>query len=139
MSNRFTKICLVSAAFAAGCGDGVTRYPVSGRILIDGEPLAYGYIKVFPQGARPASSLIDQDGRFSLMTSGVGEGVPVGNHPIEVSGRESLDAYTIKWHAPVKYSKRGQSGLTINVVGATSDEVVELSWDGKEPFVKNYN
>lgn len=74
--------CLFAVATLPGCQDGIKRYAVAGTVLIDGQPLTHGLIRVTPSGARPASAEIDQQGRFSLVTGGVGEGVPVGTHPV---------------------------------------------------------
>lgn len=53
-------------------------------------------------------------------------------------GKELLDDYTVKWHAPIRYAKRGGSGLTLTVDGATDDAIVELTWNGGKPFTKEY-
>ncbi len=53
----------------AGCRDGrPRRVPVSGQVLIDGQPLTVGTIRVIPTDARAATGRIDAAGRFSLMT-----------------------------------------------------------------------
>ena len=73
---RTTPSCLlplviVSALFAAGCGeDRPDRVQVSGQVLIDGQPLTCGFVRIMPENARPSTGAIGPDGRFKLTTFG---------------------------------------------------------------------
>ncbi len=123
-----------------GCGQAEKRpdrVPVSGRVTIDGKPLEYGTVQVIPTGDRPASGKIGADGRFELMTYDPGDGCVLGQHRVAVIANESIDAGQ-RWHAPKKYIDPEQSGLSINITGPTSDLVIELTWDGQEPFVERF-
>lgn len=52
---------------AAGCGDGrPERVPISGQVLLDGQPLTYGYVRFVPEGARASGGGLDENGRFVL-------------------------------------------------------------------------
>ena len=55
---RLTAGAALAVVFLAlaGCGDGGPKIvPVSGIVLIDGQPLTYGHVQVIPEGWRPAS------------------------------------------------------------------------------------
>src|SRR5688500_663020 len=55
MSRTVTWVCIVSlGAGLAGCGktyDGEQRFPVSGKVTVDGQPLDLGVIAFMPQSA----------------------------------------------------------------------------------------
>ncbi|HVK17705.1 MAG TPA: hypothetical protein VM533_12215 [Fimbriiglobus sp.] len=115
----------------AGCGDGGPKIvPVSGIVLIDGQPLTYGHIQVIPSGWRPASGRIGGDGRFTLTTTVSGDGCAVGTHPVAILAGESLTPETTKWHAPQKYADVTTSDLKVTITGPTDDLKIELKSDG---------
>jgi hypothetical protein len=70
------------SAFAAGCGaGGFTTAPVSGRVTVDGEPVAGLRVSFEPVGGKdrplpgPDSvAVTDEDGRYSLVTTDEGQG-----------------------------------------------------------------
>jgi hypothetical protein len=129
---------LVAAAVAAavaltltGCGDGGPKIvPVSGVVLLDGQPLTYGHIQVLPAGWRPASGRLDGSGRFTLTTTDPNDGCAVGTHPVVILAGESLTPETMKWHAPQKYADVATSNLTVTISGPTDDLKIELKSDG---------
>jgi len=132
----FFSACLAVAA-TVGCGDGrPRRVPVSGQVLIDGQPLTYGYVRVIPIDARPATAQIGPDGRFMLKTFEDGDGAVLGTHPVTVSANEYLSETSQRWHAPKKYADPGTSGLTATIDGPTDSLVINLTWDGGKPFVE---
>ena len=121
----------------SGCGDGrPKRLPVSGQVLIDGEPLTFGYIRFVPQGARPSGSRLDEQGRFTLSCYGENDGIIPGVHRVEVDASESLSSTKVKWHAPKKYFRYTNSGLTQEIGESTDSLVIQLTWDGGKPFVE---
>jgi hypothetical protein len=122
-------------ALVAGCGDGrPTRVPVSGQVLIDGQPLAEGYLRVHPAVNRAATAQIGPDGRFTLSTYDFGDGCVVGQHLVTVTGSKWINRQTVRWFAPKKYASGAKSGLTIDVSGPTDSAVIQLSWEGGKPF-----
>jgi hypothetical protein len=127
--------CLVSAQ---GCGDSsVERVPVSGKVLIDGEPLTLGSIRFVPKEGRPLSSAIMADGSFELAEESIGNvpqtGAPVGEYRIQVSASTVVDDKTINWSAPAKYADFRESGLTAKIDRPIDDLVVELEWGDEKP------
>lgn len=125
------------AGAASGCGDGrPDRIDVSGQVLIDGEPLTYGVVRFVPRGGRPAVGRLNEEGRFTLSSYGQNDGVVPGTHRVEVNAAEWLSGTERKWHAPPKYFRYTQSGLTQEVVESTDSVRIELTWDGGEPYIE---
>ncbi|WP_425396061.1 hypothetical protein [Aeoliella sp.] len=122
---------------AVGCGGGgPKRVPVSGRVTIDGKPLKYGRIFVFPQGVRASQGILDADGRFELMAYKQGDGVALGTHVVTIDAGEILSETDTKWHAPKKYLDPATSELSMVVEGPAADIEISLSWEGGKPFVE---
>jgi hypothetical protein len=120
-----------------GCSDGrPQRVPVAGRVLIDGQPLKYGYIRFVPQGARASGGGLDEQGRFVLGCFETEDGAVLGKHHVEVMAQKPLSETRIQWFAPKKYSNRGTSGLTFDVTEKTENANFYLTWDGAKPFVE---
>ena len=130
-------VAALAAATLAGCGDGrPKRVPVSGTVLIDGQPLTYGFVRFLPKGARPATAQIDKDGHFSLSCFGDEDGVVEGTHAVVVIAAEQLGGNAQRWHAPKKYADPTTSGLTRTIDGPTDSLKVELTWSGAKPFIE---
>lgn len=133
-----TWVCwamVVGLVVTVGCGAGRPELvPVSGRVLIDGKPLEYGFIRVSPANARAATGKIDKDGRFNLKTFEDGDGVVPGEHPVTIKAGEYLSETDMMWHAPRKYSRPETSDLTATIEGPRNDLVIELTWDGDKPY-----
>jgi hypothetical protein len=110
--------------------------PVSGQVLIDGAPLQSGYIKVIPQGSRPAGGQLDSEGRFTLSTYTEGDGVALGTHSVQIIGCQPLDETSVRWIAPKKYADYNTSGLTTIIDAPTNTLTFELTWNGAKPFVE---
>jgi hypothetical protein len=118
---------------AVGCDSRPARVPVSGKVLIDGEPLQFGAVVFVPEGGRQSSGIIDDNGRFQLTCFEPGDGALVGKHHIQVLASEALNNTTVKWHAPKKYSDRRTSGLNEEIKGTTNSIVINLTWKGSTP------
>lgn len=124
-------VALMVAVFGvAGCDGGPKVVPVSGVVLIDGQPLTYGHIQVIPSGWRPATGRVDGSGRFTLTTTTPNDGCAVGTHPVVILASESLTPENTKWHAPQKYADVATSNLTVTISGPTTDLKIELTSDG---------
>lgn len=123
----------------SACQQGITIVPVSGRVLIDGEPLTHGVIMVTPSNHRPAMATLRPDGSFTLTTHHEGDGVAIGTHPVAIIAHETLSPSQQRWHAPKKYMSPDTSGLTITIDRPRDDLVIELTWQGsghKGPYVE---
>jgi hypothetical protein len=134
-SNATALAVALASALVCGCSDGrPERVPVSGRVLIDGQPLQAGNIRFHSRNHRPASAKIEPDGRFTLSTYEFGDGCVTGEHPVSVMGSQLLNARTMRWLAPKKYADAGSSGLVYEVTEPTESAEIRLSWDGGKPF-----
>lgn len=122
--------------FLSGCGDRPTLVPVSGRVLIDGQPLTYGSVRFLPPNSRLSSGSLDSEGRFTLTCMVEGDGAVLGPHAVEVLAMEHISDTKMKWLVPKKYSDASTSGLTREITGPTEDVLIELTWDGGKPFIE---
>jgi hypothetical protein len=144
LAKRLTILCLPLAAGAllltSGCGSkGPKPVPVSGMVMIDGKPLAGGFIRVVSEGGRPSGGTIGADGRFTLGCFTKDDGCIPGTHKAEVSGFANVSETQRKWLAPRKYASAGTSGLTVMIDGPTDALRIDLTWAGspeKGPFVE---
>ena len=129
---------MVGAALAlTGCDDGrPRRVLVAGQVLIDGQPLEYGFVRFIPSDARPSGGQLDRQGRFRLSCFEDNDGAVPGRHKVTVTSCESIDEETVIWYAPKKYAQCDSSGLE-QVIEAPNDSIViNLTWDGGRPFVE---
>lgn len=127
----------LAAIIFIGCGDGrPERVQVSGRVLIDGEPLKHGSVLFHAKDHRPAYGELGADGSFQLSTYELGDGCVLGAHAVSVNGAEVLNATSTRWHAPKKYREAGNSGLVVNVDESMDPVQIQLSWDGGKPFIE---
>ncbi len=136
--------------FALGCGDsGPQLAPVTGQVLLDGEPVADAGVLFSPDSPGPAASgSTDEQGKFSLMT-GSRDGALVSSHRVVISKSEthgvSTDADGLSgavvdggWlfvdHLPRRYNDPKTSGLTADVtVGGDNHFTFELTGSEDEP------
>jgi hypothetical protein len=144
MTKRMSVLSLLLATgtllLLPGCGTkGPKPVPVSGTVMIDGKPLAGGFIRVVPDGGRSSGGTIGTDGRFTLGCFTKDDGCIPGTHKVEVSGFADVSETQRKWLAPRKYASAGASGLTVTIDGPTDALRIDLTWVGsleKGPFVE---
>jgi hypothetical protein len=82
-------ICLVAITSLAGCGDGrIARYPVTGKVLVDGKPAPGAMVIFCPiEGSdelmreRPIG-FAGPDGTFQLTTFVTNDGAPAGDYKV---------------------------------------------------------
>jgi hypothetical protein len=129
-----TYILLLPMALALGCGGStIERVPVSGEVLIDGQPLSSGNIQFVPEQGRPSSAAIQPDGHFELASESVGHtkeiGATPGRYRVQVASSKIIDEKTIQWNAPAKYADFRTSGLEIMIDKPTNDLRIRLTSD----------
>ena len=119
---------------ATGCSDGrPKRVPVSGKVLIDGEPLKFGAVMFVPDTGRASSGTLNADGHFVLTCYSDNDGALIGTHKVQVFGQETINNTTARIHAPKKYGDLKNSGLSQEISGPTDSVVIKLTWKGNVP------
>jgi hypothetical protein len=122
-----------------GCGydDGIgKRFPVSGKVTYNGQPLKTGTVNFFPEDtktARNAVGEIHEDGTYTLTTQTPGDGAMGGKYKVAISAFEvdksksasppqggvpdqvAVAQAQRKSLIPIKYSGTDESGLTATV------------------------
>jgi len=114
----------------AGCGSNKIA-PVSGRITLNGNPLANASVTFAPIGGKdkpepgPSSAgTTDSDGRYSLKLIGQdGRGAVIGKHKVRIALNEELDTTNDQ---PVKLKQlpihfNGQTKLDFDVPSGGTD------------------
>ena len=118
-----------------GCGDGGPVYPppvaVSGKVVLNGQPLTGGTIRFVPADpikALPGSSAVQSDGSFKVTTSKPDDGLVPGKYtvffdpPVAADGSKSAAAVII----PEKYLSPALSGLGETIDKANSSLQITL-------------
>jgi hypothetical protein len=127
---------MITGCGLPGCGpQRPTLVPVSGQVTIDGKPLARGFVRFIPTEGRPAGGKIESDGKFILSTYKEGDGASLGSHRVQVTSVEPVDERAVRWLVPKKYADAQSSGLSATIDKQTDDLQIELSWDGKAPYL----
>jgi hypothetical protein len=93
MMYQLPQLILLFAVLAfSGCG-GPPLYPVSGKVLVDGEPLAKGFVVFHPDDDRPMAGAdlprgeLNQEGVYELH-SGEKVGAPPGKYRIVIVAQD---------------------------------------------------
>jgi hypothetical protein len=103
-----------------------SRVRVSGQVLIDGQPLQGGTILFVPEGSRPSTGTIDQNGRFTLTCFDGNDGAVVGWHRIAIAPVDLPGEDEPAWVVPPRYADHLKSGLEWEVKEPTGGVVIEL-------------
>lgn len=130
---------LVALLPLAGCtgSDRPDLVPVSGQVLIDGEPVADASLQFIPSGSRPARAKTDAQGNFTLTTFKDGDGCVPGTHQVVVVAVTNPSPTEQVLHVPEKYMNIATTDATATVDGPTDDLKVELTWGGeKGPIIR---
>ena len=129
----------VALVLICGCNDGrPNRVPVSGQVLIDGQPLKCGYIRFSPADHRASQGYLDKDGHFTLSCFSHNDGAVIGQHKVEIRATEMVNERLMRWHAPKKYADQQTSGLTQEITGPTDNMIIDLTWGDGKPFDERY-
>jgi len=140
LNAKATIACVTSSlclAIFAGCDDRPTRVPVSGTVLIDGQPLTKGNIKFVPENGRPSAGKIGEDGRFTLTCYDGNDGAILGTHRVQIASNRIISDSKIEWFAPPNYADFRTSEISFEVQEPVDDLKIELTWGGRKgPFVQ---
>ena len=137
-------VCLLAMVVVptAGCGDSDAPdlVHVSGRVLLDGEPVPGAFVKFVPNSGPASGGETSENGEFELMAPGNRVGAVVDSHTVTVTcpfdpamgssadGSTQAQAADSGCNVPVMYSDVVTSDVTVVVTEeGTTDLVVELS------------
>lgn len=142
--SRLSLVGIVLALPAAGCGKAKpATAPVSGRVLLDGKPVAGAAVMFEPvDGGVPARGSTGSDGGFRLSTFERDDGGLVGRHRVSISKfvTEGVAANELGLEAapgapglqpkaalPTRYADPKSSGLeaTVEAGGTTVEFTLE--------------
>jgi hypothetical protein len=100
--------------YVLGCSDDgmAKRYPVSGTVKYNGQPVAKARINFTPKGGghQGASGMVE-NGSFSLTTLSPGDGALPGEYVVTVDTRE-IDEAQVKAEAEKLAKKHGMANLS---------------------------
>lgn len=129
----------VVLALMIGCSKQPTRYPVAGKVLIDGQPVPKGSIQFVPEKGRPFAGKINENGTFrlaelSVEKDGRRSGVAPGKYQIGISSAEIVneDSDEMLNHIPRKYADYRTSQLKVEIDSPREDMIIELTWEGSK-------
>lgn len=131
----------VSLLLVAMAGCSVKPVPVSGKVTLDGKPVADCGVLFIPVGQRPrateevASGQTDAQGCFTLSTRKISGAMP-GDYCVTLSKRRTLgmvgsmpgpNGVSIEWIVPERYSRPETSGLQKTVSTQEHEFAFDLS------------
>jgi hypothetical protein len=115
---------MVASLGLIGCGQSkkVPTYPVAGKVLLGGKPLAHAIVVLHPDGGEPNAdrprATTDSDGSFTIQTTDGQDGAPAGTYRITVeqwlASKRTDEGPSNR--LPAKYAKPESSGLTATIV-----------------------
>ena len=118
------KLWIALLLLLAGCGtSGTAIAPVSGRVTLDGKPLAQGVVCFVSPAGYASSAPLQPDGSFRLVSQ-YGKGIPPGDYRVAIAPASDLAAMDMTGKTPktaseipAKYQSVTTSGLSATVDG----------------------
>lgn len=134
---RWSLAWMFAILVVVGCDRGPELTSLSGKVLLDGKPLAFGAVMLQPLGGgQPSSAQIQADGTFTMQTRGVGDGAALGVNAVRVTcypgqkpNADTGDGELVLGSSliPMEYTSFNMSGLTVDVKpGENPPFVIEL-------------
>jgi hypothetical protein len=113
------SLALVAAGgtmFVPGCGPPAGFFPVSGKVLYQGQPASGAAVYFHRAGTAAAAesaipwALVEDDGSFSLACDGVGRGARPGSYNVLIEWREASGdgVVPVKGNSRIKLVKRSR-------------------------------
>jgi hypothetical protein len=112
-----TSLIVASVVVAGGCGPSSDKLNIEGRVTQrDGTPLV-GAKVTFRSGESGVSAFgyTDQDGRYSLGTTQMGEGVPPGKYGVSIAEDRGTEGNVRPMTIHPKYVAASRSGIEFTV------------------------
>lgn len=130
---KFLGCCLLTAALGCNGASDATA-PVSGKVTLDGAPLANAQVRFLPKASEgseaglSSSGTTDAEGRFSLTTVDGAEGAMIATHEVRISTLQRKEAndgtdnviVVQEEKVPARYSQ--PDALTFTVPAGGSDQ-----------------
>jgi hypothetical protein len=129
MMPRACLAWVVLALLLAGCGGSYKIAPVSGRVMLDGKPLANALVQFLPaegedKAPRPTSiGTTDAEGRYSLVlnTPQKTKGAVVGKHKVMITlgaqGSSTETTPTFHKQLPQRYNRKTELQADVPAAG----------------------
>lgn len=127
------RVCgwLSAALLISGCGPdtyGIQYRPVSGRITLDGEPLAGATVVFAPsaeglRSGRPSIGETNAAGEYQLTSISGVDGAVVGEHAVSISTAkvdQNTQEELAKESLPAKYNLKSELSFTVPDEGTTA-------------------
>lgn len=136
----------VMVAALLGCGpSGPELGRVTGRVMMEGQPVTAGSVSFWPGDGRPARGSIAEDGTYELTTFKRNDGALVGEHRVTIKatrlsepvpeldstaaeiahfsrkGAKRIRAAHVTWVVPEEYSEVDTSPLVATVVSGQNE------------------
>ena len=115
-----------------GCGSGGPAMgQVSGKVTLDGQPLANATIEFRPREGRPSGATTDASGDYTLQFTAHKTGVLIGEHTVkittegEIEDPETGETTEVPERVPAKYN--AETTLTATVSGGKNTINFELT------------
>ena len=143
-------LLLLVAVVVFGCGKDPNLpelHAVTGTVTMDGKPVDDAVVIFYPTGntrGTRAHGRTDAQGRYSMTSSKLGEGTPVGSYSVTIShltmpdgsplpNNEDFDPMTMKFkeNMPATYSQRPMSKLKATVPDGGGEINFELNSRGQ--------
>lgn len=130
LAKRMNALVLVFA-MAIGCGPGrdgslPPTAPVTGTVMLQGEPVRGGTVTFHPKGAgNPGVGWLDEEGHFSVATYYDDDGAVVGEHSVTVDMPPPLDGVDPNdvFDVPEAYTNPEATPLIVNVPDEGIDDI----------------
>src|SRR3984893_8600905 len=120
---------------AVSCSNkGLPLYPVHGRVLLDGKPMAGAMVILHPagdvglNGLKPRA-LADAEGWFKIYTYVIGDGAPAGNYAVTIQPKRLKQPHTT---AKSKGAKR-QAHASAKATNPDATPVNKIAKSAKKP------
>ena len=130
----------MTVVFVAGCGSEqrggprMDTYPITGTVMVDGEPAATLQVQCHPSGdvgvATSIACLTDKDGKFSISSYERGDGAPEGEYKVTFYwGQYGLNGYGGEDKLKKEYSDPENSEYSVTVKKGDQNDlgVIELT------------
>jgi hypothetical protein len=108
---------------AAGCGGDAGLVDVSGRVTLDGQPLAGAVVEFRPADGRPSAGTTDADGRYALRYTATDAGAVPGEHVVVITTTADTggDTRTGGERVPARYNTKSELRARVDRTSSTHD------------------